>query len=100
MSVRILQGDCRDVLKSFADETFDCIVTDPPYGETSLAWDRWQQGWPAAVRRVLKKTGSMWVFGSARMFHENASEFAGWRFAAIASARIDGDAPLFSGRVA
>lgn len=81
MSVQIITGDCRDVLKGFADETFDCIVTDPPYGETSLAWDRWQDGWPAAARRVLKKTGSMWVFGSARMFHENGAEFAGWRFA-------------------
>ena len=63
------------------DESVDCILTDPPYGETSLKWDRWQDGWPAAARRVLKRTGSMWVFGSARMFLENAAEFAGWKFA-------------------
>lgn len=79
MSVRILEGDCRDVLAGFADETFDCIVTDPPYGETSLAWDRWPDGWPAAARRVLKRTGSMWVFGSIRMFLEHYGEFAGWK---------------------
>jgi len=79
MTVKILTGDCREVLKGFADETFDCIVTDPPYGETSLAWDRWQDGWPAAVRRVLKKTGSMWVFGSMRMFLENVGQFHGWK---------------------
>ncbi|RUV15820.1 MAG: site-specific DNA-methyltransferase [Mesorhizobium sp.] len=81
MSVRILEGDCRAVLSEFADETFDCIFTDPPYGETSLAWDRWQIGWPSAARRVLKRTGSMWVFGSMRMFLDNIGEFAGWRFA-------------------
>ncbi|MBZ9985692.1 site-specific DNA-methyltransferase [Mesorhizobium sp. BH1-1-5] len=81
MSARILQGDCRDVLAEFADESFDCIVTDPPYGETSLAWDKWPDGWPAAARRVLKRTGSMWVFGSIRMFLDNIGEFAGWRLA-------------------
>lgn len=80
MAVRILQGDCREVLGDFPDEHFDAIVTDPPYGETSLTWDRWQTGWLAAARRVLKRTGSMWVFGSTRMFMENAAEFAGWKF--------------------
>lgn len=73
-------GDCREVLGQFPDEHFDCILTDPPYGETSLGWDRWQTGWLAAARRVLKRTGSMWVFGSTRMFMENSAEFAGWKF--------------------
>jgi len=81
MSVQIINGDCRDVLKAFPDESFDCILTDPPYGETSLKWDRWVSGWPTLLRRLLKPTGSMWCFGSARMFHENAAEFAGWKFA-------------------
>lgn len=81
MTVRILTGDCRIELSQFDDETFDCILTDPPYGETSLPWDRWQDGWPAAARRVLKKTGSMWVFGSMRMFLDNIGQFGGWRFA-------------------
>ncbi|MFG1588249.1 site-specific DNA-methyltransferase, partial [Staphylococcus aureus] len=61
------------------DESFDCILTDPPYGETSLRWDRWPTGWPGSVRRLLKRTGSMWVFGSQRMFLSNASEFDGWK---------------------
>lgn len=81
MTVRILTGDCRDVLKTLPDESVDCILTDPPYGETSLEWDRWQDGWPTAARRVLKRTGSMWVFGSTRMFLDHLDDFAGWRFA-------------------
>lgn len=81
MTVTILVGDCRDVVASMPDGSFDCILTDPPYGETSLAWDRWVTGWPAMVRRLLKPTGSMWVFGSQRMFLTNTAEFAGWRFA-------------------
>ncbi|UYW33671.1 DNA-methyltransferase [Methylorubrum extorquens] len=79
MSVRILTGDCRDVLREL--EPFDCIVTDPPYGETSFRWDQRVPGWPALVRPLLKPTGSMWVFGSLRFFMETAVEFleTGWR---------------------
>lgn len=79
MSVSIINGDCRDVLQSLPSESVDCVLTDPPYDETSLAWDKWPPGWPALVRRVLKPSGSMWVFGSTRMFLERIDEFKGWR---------------------
>jgi site-specific DNA-methyltransferase (adenine-specific) len=79
MSVRVIDGDMREVLQAWPDGSFDCILTDPPYGETSLEWDRWVPGWPGIVRRLLKPTGSMWVFGSQRMFMEHAAEFAGWK---------------------
>lgn len=81
MSVKIIHGDCRDVLAGMEPESFDCVVADPPYGETSLAWDHWPRGWLQAVLRVLKPTGSLWSFDSARMFHEHANEFSGWKFA-------------------
>lgn len=80
VSVRIYTGDMADLLgKLVPKETVDCLIVDPPYGETSLGWDRWVDGWPDMVRRVLKPTGSMWVFGSTRMFMEHADEFAGWQ---------------------
>lgn len=79
MSVRILTGDMREMLRSVPDASIDCILTDPPYGETSLPWDRWPEGWPALVRPKLRRSGSMWVFGSTRMFMERAAEFVGWR---------------------
>ena len=60
---------------------YDCVIVDPPYGETSLGWDSRVPDWPAMVRRVLKKSGSMWVFGSQRMFIECAVEFSGWKLA-------------------
>jgi len=81
VSVSILTGDCRDVLAGMPEASFDAIITDPPYQQTSLAWDRWPDGWPAACRRVLKPTGSMWVFGSLRMFLDRRDEFEGWRMA-------------------
>lgn len=79
MTALIINEDCMTALASIADESVDCILTDPPYGETSLEWDKWPLGWPALVRRVLKKTGSMWVFGSTRMFFDHVDEFSGWR---------------------
>ena len=29
---QIIQGDCREVLKTFPKESVDCIITDPPFG--------------------------------------------------------------------
>lgn len=31
MTVRVLHGDCRDVLKTLADQSVQCVVTSPPY---------------------------------------------------------------------
>lgn len=81
MTVKILTGDCRDVLKTLPDEFVHCVVVDPPYAQTSLAWDRWPKGWLAAVRRVLRRDGSLWVFGNIRMFVDQAAEFRGWSLA-------------------
>ena len=68
-------GDCREILPALG-VTADCIVADPPYGETSLAWDRWPDGWLDAAAGV---TSSLWCFGSLRMFLERVGEFTGWR---------------------
>jgi site-specific DNA-methyltransferase (adenine-specific) len=73
-SVTLYHGDMREILPTLGH--FDLCCTDPPYGETSLAWDRWPDGWPALV---AEHTSSMWCFGSMRMFLEHASEFATWR---------------------
>ncbi len=79
MSVRIIVGDVREKLKELADASVDAIIADPPYGETSLPWDKRVPGWPALMLRVLKPTGSMWVFGSLRLLMETADEFKGWK---------------------
>ena len=73
--VTLWHGDCRDVLPQL-DVQADCVVTDPPYGETSLAWDRWPDGWPTVV---AAHTRSMWCFGSLRMFLDRRDEFGGWK---------------------
>lgn len=77
----IIHGDCRSELQ--AHGPFDVIIADPPYGDTSLSWDRHCQGWIEAAARLLKPTGSIWVFGSMRFFQDFGGEFkgAGLRFA-------------------
>ena len=81
MTVQIITGDCMQVMAGMEAESFDLLLLDPPYGETSLEWDRWPPGWPMVARRLLKRTGSMWVFGSMRMFWDHRSEFDGWNLA-------------------
>lgn len=74
-SVQLYLGDMRDILPALQLQA-DCIVTDPPYAETSLAWDRWPNGWPTLAATVAS---SMWCFGSMRMFLNRAHEFTRWR---------------------
>jgi site-specific DNA-methyltransferase (adenine-specific) len=79
VAVRIINADVMVGLAEIDDESVDCIVTDPPYGETSLDWDVVPKFWLGECRRVLKRTGSMWVFGSMRS--HMATNFDGWQFA-------------------
>lgn len=71
----ILTGDCRAVMP--AQGPFDLILADPPYGDTSLAWDRRVDGWLPLARNALKPSGSMWVFESLRSFMATAGQFGG-----------------------
>ncbi len=68
-------GDCREVLPALG-VTADCVVADPPYGETSLEWDQWPDGWPRVAADV---STSMWCFGTLRMYLERQAEFAAWK---------------------
>ncbi len=59
------------------------LVADPPYGDTSLTWDKRCHGWIELTVGMLKPTGSIWVFGSMRFFQEMGPSFkaAGLRLA-------------------
>lgn len=79
MSVTIINADVIHGLAQIASESVDCIVTDPPYGETSLVWDKVPDGWLGECRRVLRRSGSLWMFGSMRS--HLAANLMGWNFA-------------------
>ena len=75
--VTLWLGDCREVIPALGLKA-DCIVADPPYGETSLPWDKWPAGWLGIAATVAS---SMWCFGSMRMFLDRSrdGEFNGWK---------------------
>lgn len=78
---RVIVGDCRTDMAS--EGPFDMLLADPPYGDTSLEWDKRCDGWIEAARPLLKASGSLWVFGSMRFFMDHGAAFraAGWRYA-------------------
>lgn len=78
-AVEIINDDTLIALGKMASDSMDCCVTDPPYGKTSLKWDKWVEGWPDEVLRIIKPSGSMWVFGTFRMFTEHWAEFGNWK---------------------
>lgn len=75
MSVRIITGDCRDVLPTLDTDSFDCVVTSPPYFGLRDYGVAGQIGLEPTLaeyletmvdvfrelRRVLKPTGTCWL---------------------------------------
>ena len=72
--VTLYCGDAMQILPYLT--TADAIVTDPPYGDTSLEWDRWPNGWPAMAAQVASQ---MWCFGSMRMFLDKREDLSHWK---------------------
>ena len=84
MTWQVINGNNIDILKKYDDDTFDSIVTDPPYGIAFLGkdWDNntgaletWQECF-----RVLKPGGHLLAFSAARTYHHLATniEMAGF----------------------
>ncbi len=74
--VTLYLGDCREILPQLS--AVDAVVTDPPYGDTSLSWDVVDNAWPALVHAP-----QVWCFGSMRFWMEHghaAMRAAGWRY--------------------
>jgi len=64
--VKLLHGDCLELMKSIPDKSIEAVITDPPYGTTACSWDSvipfdlmWEQ-----LNRVVKPNGAIVLFGS------------------------------------
>lgn len=79
-AVTIYHGDFRDYVAPEKTPAFDLVLADPPYGQTSLAWDRWVEHWPGEMADLMD-AHSMWVFGTLRMFMDHARDFGSWHMA-------------------
>lgn len=80
----ILQGDCLEVMRTFPDNHFSAIVTDPPYGLSFMnkGWDHAVPGreyWTEALR-IAKPGSFLLAMGGTRTFHRLtvAIEDSGW----------------------
>jgi len=76
MTVELIEGDCRVVLKELADNSVDSVVADPPYGLAFMG-KHWDYDVPGAdiwreVLRVLKPGGHLLSFGGSRTYHRMA----------------------------
>ena len=95
MSLKILTGDCREVLKTLPDESVQCCVTSPPYWglrdygvSGQLGLEATPEAYVAAmmdvfaeVWRVLRDDGTLWLnlgdsyFGGGRGGNPSDSQF-------------------------
>lgn len=66
VTATFIAGDCRTALAQMVPGFADCAIVDPPYGDTSLAWDRRDDSWIPHVAAALRPAASLWVFGSLR----------------------------------
>ncbi len=74
---RLICGDAIDELKKLPNNSVDLIIADPPYWKViNEKWDYqwrteadyiyWTKQWIKEVARVVKKTGSFYIFGFFR----------------------------------
>jgi len=71
--IKLLHGDCLNVLPTLADNSVDSIVTDPPYG-LSFLHKKWDYAVPSIeiwkeCLRVLKPGGHLLCFAGTRTQH-------------------------------
>jgi DNA modification methylase len=87
----LYHGDCVEIIKTMADDSVDCVITDPPYPEierdygrmTESAWMDMMTSLVPEIRRVLRPSGSAvfvlqpnyQTFGRMRLW---VYEFALW----------------------
>jgi len=80
--IKLMQGDCLELMKTIADKSVDLCLTDPPYNiarnnnfatmdRAGIDFGEWDKGFDLfsyidQVSRILKKDGSFVVFNAWR----------------------------------
>ena len=64
--IKLLQGDCLDLMKNIPDKSIDMILCDLPYGTSACKWDSvisfellWEQ-----YNRIIKDNSAIVLFGN------------------------------------
>lgn len=86
----LLQGNCLDLLPTLGEGSFDCLLTDPPYGmgadefgdsggrlsgthfydDSYESWEQLMLRWVPAVTKVMKPQAHAYVFCDPDRFYE------------------------------
>lgn len=64
--IRLLHGDCLDLMAGIPDGSIDAIICDLPYGTTACKWDTvipFEPLWKH-YKRIIKRNGAIVLFGS------------------------------------
>ncbi len=64
--LKIMQGDCLELMKDIPDGSVDMILADLPYGTTACKWDTiipFEPLWEH-YKRIIKPNGAIVLFGS------------------------------------
>lgn len=80
--IKLMHGDCLEVMRDIPNGSIDMVLTDPPYGTTACKWDSvipfefmWEQ-----LKRVTKKNGAIVMTASqpftSALVMSNIGEFA------------------------
>lgn len=64
--IKLLSGDCLELMKTIPDNSIDMVLTDPPYGTTACKWDTvipFEPMWNE-LKRITKDNSAICLFGS------------------------------------
>lgn len=81
MTIKLLQGDCLELMKDIPDGSIDMILCDLPYGTTACKWDSVIPFYPlwAQYKRIIKQNGAIVLTGAqpfaARLINSNEKHF-------------------------
>lgn len=72
--IELHNTDCREIMASIKTGSIDCIITDPPYYSTDLAFDKAPridfEAWLKECQRVLKPHGVLVSFSDFNLLSE------------------------------
>lgn len=66
MNITLFNEPCFEAFKKIPDQSVDMVCVDPPYGTTSIEWDKvldFKIMW-AELERIVKPKGNIVIFGS------------------------------------
>ena len=76
--IEIHNTDCRDLMKTIADNSIDLVLTDPPYYSTNLEFDKAPridfEAWLTECKRVLKPNGILVSFADFNLLADLRSK--------------------------